>query len=187
MPSDRPKSRSARSFCVVADNGNTTPGTFTPLRSDSMPPLTTVVSAKSPPDFCTFGQSRPSSRSSARGLSAAKISGCGSGARLRPPACRDRCQGGTVHLPRSPDRRQRVPMRSNGPCRSAAPRSGGRCRLDRADPVEPLLVWSACVPWLKFKRNTSAPREPVLLRWLRGRHSQGRAWQQSWRCRGVAS
>ena len=44
-PSSRPKARSARSFSVSGEIGSTTPGTLTPLRSDSVPPTITVVSA----------------------------------------------------------------------------------------------------------------------------------------------
>ena len=42
MPSVRPNSRSLRSFSVIAESGSTTPGTLTPLRSESGPPLTTA-------------------------------------------------------------------------------------------------------------------------------------------------
>ena len=58
-------------------------GTFTPLRSDSPPPFTTVVSAKSGPQRSTRSRMRPSSSSrSWPGCRTAKISGCGRLARL---------------------------------------------------------------------------------------------------------
>ena len=66
-----------------------TPGTFTPLRSDSLPPTATRVSAKSAPQRSTTRRSLPSSSSSSvPGFSAAKISGCGSAARWALPGCR---------------------------------------------------------------------------------------------------
>ena len=72
---------------VSAEIGSTTPGTLTPLRSDSRPPTSTRVSALVASQASTRRRRRPSSSSSsAPGASAAKISG-GAGRRAR------RCRG----------------------------------------------------------------------------------------------
>ena len=85
-PIARPKSRSSRSFAVSGEIGSSTLGTLTPLRSEIGPPTTTVVSAKSAPWLSTRRRSLPSSSSSSvPAWSAAKISGCGSGARRASP------------------------------------------------------------------------------------------------------
>ena len=61
---------------VSAEIGSTTPGTLTPLRSDSRPPTSTRVSALVASQASTRRRRRPSSSSSsAPGASAAKISG----------------------------------------------------------------------------------------------------------------
>ena len=62
-PSSRPRAASRRSLSDIAESGRTTPGTFTPLRSESSPPTTTSVSAKSAPCATTFSRRRPSSTS----------------------------------------------------------------------------------------------------------------------------
>jgi len=77
-PSDG-STRSLRSFSVIADRG-------THLRSDSSPPLITVVCAKSAPHWSTRKRIFPSSSSSSvPSCNAAKISGCGRITRLAEP------------------------------------------------------------------------------------------------------
>jgi hypothetical protein len=108
-----------------------------------MPPLTTRVSAKSGPDFSTFRRSRPSSSSrSAPGLSAAKISGCGSGARFASPG------GGPVEI--EPERlafdqlHRAVPEGADAQLRTLEVEEHAdrlaEVAFDGADQVEPLLV-----------------------------------------------
>ena len=85
-PIASPKARSSRSFAVSGEIGSSTLGTLTPLRSEIGPPTSTVVSAKSAPWLSTRRRSLPSSSSSSvPTCSAAKISGCSSGARRASP------------------------------------------------------------------------------------------------------
>ncbi len=86
-PSDRPNSRSARSFFVSGDTSSAVPGRLTPLRLEMTPPTTAFASMKSSPTPVTRTRTRPSSISrSWPGAMAAKISGCGSGIACLPPS-----------------------------------------------------------------------------------------------------
>ena len=117
--SSRPKVRSCRSLSVMAEMGSTTPGTLTPLRSLSLPPVTTVVSAKSGPQRSTRSLSLPSSSSrSVPGASAWKISGWARQTRWRSPSVGaiSRRKGWPDF--KSTDPPANLPTRSFGPCRS---------------------------------------------------------------------
>ena len=150
----------ARSFVVIAESGSTTPGTLTPLRSESMPPLMTGVSAKSLPDRSTRRRSRPSSSSSSvpRARARRRFPGAAAGRVSRRPACRGRGRGGRRRpRPAAPDHWRKCRRAASGPADRAARRSGGRCRASIERIRSRRCLWSACVPWLKFRRNTSAP------------------------------
>ena len=142
-PSSMPKLRSAWSFSVMAEIGSTALGTFTPLRSESPPPLTTVVSAKSGPQRSTRSRMRPSSSSSScPGCSTAKISGWGRLARLLVALrlveveAEVRRRGLRVTRPSA-----KRPTRSFGPCRSMiVPIGRPRVLLDLAHEREPRRV-----------------------------------------------
>src|SRR6516162_4517436 len=157
-PFSRAKERSARSFSVIADSGNTAFGTLTPLRSDKVPPTKHRVSAKLLPQLSTSSRTLPSSRrSSVPGSSASNISGCGKGARRSSPASRSRSRWKGAPAASSIGPSAKVPRRSFGPCRSA--------RMPIGRPVAPSIRliaanrarWSLCVPWLKLSRKTSTP------------------------------
>ena len=157
-PRVRPKSRSARSLAVSGEIGSTTPGTLTPLRSDSTPPTSTVVSAKSGPKASTRRRSLPSSSSSSvPASSAAKISGWGRLARLASPAAGSRSRrkdapAASVTLPSA-----KRPTRSLGPCRSISTPIGRPISCSTSRIVRRRSAWSSWLPWLKFRRKTSAP------------------------------
>ncbi|CAM5196530.1 hypothetical protein CDEN61S_01842 [Castellaniella denitrificans] len=157
-PSDRPNSRSARSLGVSGEIGRMTPGTLTPLRSDSGPPTSTVVSAKSGPWRSTRRRSLPSSSSrSVPSSRAAKISGCGRLARAASPSAGSRSRRKDWPAARMALPPAIRPTRSFGPCRSIRmpmgwPSSCSTWRMRRWR-----SAWSSCEPWLKFRRNTLAP------------------------------
>ncbi|MPN08492.1 hypothetical protein SDC9_155774 [bioreactor metagenome] len=119
-PSARPKARSALSLAVSADSGRTTPGTLTPLRSDTVPPAITLVCAKSGPHASTRRRTRPSSMSrSVPASSAANISGCGSGARAASPAVAvSRSSRKAAPSSSRTGPAAKVPRRNLGPCKS---------------------------------------------------------------------
>ena len=157
-PAPSANARSSRSFAVRAESGSTTPGTFTPLRSDSGPPVTTLVSAKPSPQRSTASRSLPSSsRSSAPGRSAAKISGCGSRTRSRSPGASSRSSRNGRPASGATGPPAKVPMRSFGPCRSARTPIGRPACRSTSRMVPGRAWWSAWEPWLKSRRNTSAP------------------------------
>ena len=125
-----------------------------------MPPLITLASIVLGPSATASSRSRPSSiSSSAPGLIAAKISGCGSGIALacrpasRPSTKRTVSPAATWILPSSeradPELRTlQVQQNADRPADLA---------LDRRGSAACSWRWSSCVPWLKFSRNTSAP------------------------------
>ena len=157
-PSSSARARSRRSFSVSAVMGSTTPGTFTPLRSDSLPPTITLVSAKSGPQLTTSRRSLPSSSSSsAPGTIAAKISGCGRRARWALPGAsfrsrRKGCPSTSMIGPSA-----KTPTRSLGPCRSARMPMGRPVSCSSSRSTAKRARWSSALPWLKFRRNTSTP------------------------------
>ncbi len=115
-PSSQANSRSARSFSESAASGRTTSGTFTPLRSEIVPPVITVQSAKSGPQRCTRNRSLPSFTSrSAPGSSTAKISGCGRFTRAPSPTAGSRSSRKGCPSASSSSPRSKVPSRSFGP------------------------------------------------------------------------
>ncbi len=157
-PRAQTNSRSVRSFSDRAAMGSTTSGTFTPLRLEIVPPTTTVQSAKSLPQASTFSRILPSlTRRLAPGSSAAKISGCGRFTRPASPGALDRSIRKRAPSTNSSDPLAKTPTRSFGPCRSARmpmgrPRSFSTWRM-----ISCRLAMSSWVPWLMFRRNTSAP------------------------------
>src|ERR1700674_1760097 len=51
-----------------------------------------------------------------------------------------------------------VPRRSFGPCRSSSTPIGRLNSFSSLRMIASRSAWSACVPWLKLRRNTSTPR-----------------------------
>ena len=157
-PSSIPKLRSAWSFLVMAEIGRTAFGTFTPLRSDSPPPFTTVVSAKSGPQRSTRSRMRPSSSSrSWPGCRTAKISGCGRLARCWSPCAWSRSSRKWSPRARVIRPSAKRPTRSLGPCRSMIVPIGRPRSCSTSRTTAKRVAWSSWLPWLKLKRNTSAP------------------------------
>mmetsp|Transcript_21396 Transcript_21396/g.82962 ORF Transcript_21396/g.82962 Transcript_21396/m.82962 type:complete len:253 (-) Transcript_21396:321-1079(-) len=157
-PRSSARARSRRSFAVSALMGSSTPGTLTPLRSDSLPPTTTRVSAKSAPQRSTISRSLPSSSSSsAPGARAAKISGCGRLTRraspgASPSSSRNGCDSASVTEPSA-----NAPTRSFGPCRSARMPIGRPTSRSSSRRIAKRSRCAAASPWLKFRRKTSTP------------------------------
>src|SRR5258706_1796995 len=129
-----------------------------PLRSEIGPPTMTVVSAKSAPWCSTRSRSLPSSSSSSVPTrSAAKISGCSSGARVASPLALSMSRRNGAPAVNCALPPLKVPSRSFGPCRSSStpigrPNSASILRI-----VCSRCAWSDCVPWLKLRRKTSTP------------------------------
>src|ERR1044071_2487644 len=157
-PCSKAKDRSARSFAVIAEIGNTAPGTLTPLWSDSVPATTHSVLAKSAPQSMTRSRTLPSSSSnSVPGCNASNTSGCGKGARLVSPGRVSRSRRkwqptGSSALPPA-----KLPSRNFGPCRSARMPIGRPTSASTARISSNRARCSSGVPWLKFSRNTSTP------------------------------
>ena len=119
-PRSHTNSRSARSLSDRAATGSTTSGTFTPLRFEIVPPVTTTHSAKSSPQSLTRRRIFPSfTRSVAPGSSALKISGWGNCTRVAVPSAGSRSSRNAAPSFRSSAPFAKVPTRSLGPWRSA--------------------------------------------------------------------
>ncbi|RMP73130.1 hypothetical protein ALQ17_200032 [Pseudomonas fluorescens] len=118
-PSSRPKVRSRRSLAVNGLSSNKACGTFTPLRSDNSPPLSTVVSMASACLVMTRRRSLPSSSSrSIPGSSAAMISGWGRLTRRWSPGVGSRSRRRAWPRTSCTLPSAKRPTRSFGPCRS---------------------------------------------------------------------
>ena len=157
-PRSRPNCRSRRSFSVRGEMFMTTPGRLTPLWSFRVPPVTISVSAKSRPSLVTRRRSLPSSsRISASVARASKISGCGRGARSAPPGAGSRSRRKCAPGAKLASPPTSSPTRSFGPCRSRRTPIGWSSSRSRLRITSRRARWSSCVPWLKFRRNTSAP------------------------------
>ncbi|MNV32731.1 hypothetical protein D3C71_1240750 [compost metagenome] len=157
-PRRRAKARSSRSLGVRAETGMTASGTATPLRSDSLEPLSTVTSAHSSERSPTRRRMRPSSISSNMPVRRAlKISGCGICTRVSSPGSGFRSKRilwpGLMAISTSANR----PSRSFGPCRSARMPSGRFSAISAPRTALKAAAWSSCEPWLKFRRKTSTP------------------------------
>ena len=152
-----------------------------------MPPLTTrglgEVGAELLDLAAAAGRRRAAARR--RASSAAKISGCGSGARVASPgSVAIEVEPERLRLrPASPARRRRCRRAASGPAGRAARRSGRPMSLSIARIRSSRCLWSACVPWLKFSRNTSAPASNQRLDGGAVGAGRARAWRRSWRCR----
>ena len=147
VPNSRPISRSARSLSVRGEIGSTTPGTLTPLRSLSVPPVRTSVSAKSLPQSLILRRNLPSSSSrSMPGLSTANTSGWGRGARFAPPGVVSRSRRKPAPVARSTSPPLISPTRSLGPCRSMSTPIGRPTSRSTARTSSRLRRWSSCVP-----------------------------------------
>ncbi len=152
------KARSSRSLGVRAETGMTASGTATPLRSDSLEPLSTVTSHHSSVRSPTRSRTRPSSSSSSMpGRSALKISGCGICTRVSSPSAGFKSKRiwwpGFTSISTSAKR----PSLSLGPCRSANTPSGRFSAISAPRTALRAAAWSSCDPWLKFRRKTSTP------------------------------
>ena len=133
-PSGTAKARSTRSFSVRAETGSTAPTTLTPLRSDRVPPTSTLAVASLALAASTSSRTLPSSTSSwTPGASAAKISGCGSGTRSGPPGVGSRSKRTRSPTASAMGPAASRPTRSLGPCRSARMPIGRptSCSIDR--------------------------------------------------------
>ena len=157
-PRSRPNSRSRRSFAVSGDSGMIAPGMLTPLRSESLPPTFTRVTAWRSSQRSTSRRSLPSSSRSCRpGAMTAKISGCGRHTRRVVPGAGSRSRRNAAPALSSTGPCANVPMRSFGPCRSISTPIGRPAFSSTARIACIRLRWSAGVPWLKLRRNTSTP------------------------------
>ena len=135
------------------------PGTLTPLRSDSGPPTITSVSAKSAPHCFTRSRSLPSSSSrfGAR-LAAPRRSPDAADARAsRRPARRSRSRRNGEPALSMTGPAANVPTRSFGPCMSASTPIGRPTSRSTWRICSSRSRCCSCVPWLKLRRNTSAP------------------------------
>jgi hypothetical protein len=145
--------------CRSAASGSTTSGTFTPLRFEIVPPAITVQSAKSGPQASTRRRILPSLTSSARRAPAPRRSPCAAGCtRVRRPASsrskRKAAPSSQIVLAVG----ERCRTRSFGPCRSARMAIGRpECPFRPADDAAWRARISSWLPWLMFRRNTSAP------------------------------
>ena len=157
-PSDRPKSRSLRSFGVIGDSGRIRLGTLTPLRSLMMPATSTTTSMVLTSCATMRSRTLPSSiRRSPPGSAALKISGCGRGMRLAVPGAGSRSKRSFWPIVNSIGPLAKAPSRSLGPCRSMRIATGCFNCFSRARICSTRWRWSSCTPWLKLRRNTSAP------------------------------
>ena len=135
MPVSSAASRSERSFSVSAENGTVVSGRLTPLRSDNLPPTSTRVTIRLLSTSVATSLILPSSSKSVwPGSMAAKISGCGSCARLASPGAGSSSRVKISSLVSVAGPAAKLPTLSLGPCRSTRMPIGRPCsQFDRAD------------------------------------------------------
>ena len=183
------KARSARSFSVSADIGSTAFGTLTPLRSDSVAADQAHRSRRNRRRSSRPGAApcRRRAASSVPGSSAAKISGCGSGARFASPGLAveieaEAVAGGELDRPSA-----KVPRRSFGPCRSARMPIGRPVAfsISRIASKRRAMVVMRAVAEIEAEHVDAGVEQGADL--SRASSSPGRGSRRSWRCAGAAS
>ena len=152
-------SRSLRSLGESAASGSTTSGTLTPLRLEISPPTTTSVRACSGEHSMTFSRSLPSlTRSVEPASSAAKISGCGRQTRVASPSAGSRSKRKSApSLEHHRAGGEGAAPAASAPAGRRGCRSAGRARPRPGGPGAWRRAMSSWVPWLMFRRKTSAP------------------------------
>ena len=189
MPSVRPKSRSARSFSRQRRQRQHDAGHVDALAVGQQAAVDDDrVGEVRLPHCSTRRRSRPSSSSSSVAAARAPRRSRGAAARRgsRRPASRveveaERRAFDELHraLGERADAQLRPLQVEQDADRAADSVSIERIRSSRC-------LWSACVPWLKLRRNTSAPASNSACDGRAVGARRGRAWRRSWRCRGVS-
>lgn len=158
-PSSRANSRSAMSLADNAGTDTFTPGSESPLLSETGPPTTTRQTTSGPSIAMTSNAIRPSSiRNRSPALASSASSEYVVDTRSWVPI-----HGSTVIRTSSPTFQIVEPSANRpslifGPCRSAMipivrPVSSAAFRTRSK-----FAAWSACSPWLKLRRATSMPQ-----------------------------
>ena len=151
-------SRSERSFSVSAENGTVVSGRLTPLRSDNLPPTSTRVTIRFLSTSVATSLILPSSSKSVwPGSMAAKISGCGSCARLASPGAGSSSRVKISPLVSVAGPAAKLPTLSLGPCRSTRMPIGRPCSSSTARIVATSSRMRSWLVWLMLMRKTSAP------------------------------
>ena len=158
MPASSAASRSERSFGVRAENGIKVSGRLTPLRSDSLPPTSTLVTIFSRLASVTTSLILPSSSSSRWPASMpAKISGCGNCTRSASPGLASWSNAKIAPLSSIAGPLAKAPTRSFGPCRSHRMPIGRAYFASTARIAATSSRMRSCEEWLMLMRNVSAP------------------------------